>query len=132
MPTEDKIRIDKYLWAIRLFKTRSLASEACLKGKVRLNDQPVKASKTIHIGEQYDIRTPTRKWKIQVTALLEKRVSYQEAILHYLDLTPPDEQVSNRAEASVFHTGKRLSKQGRMTKQEKRDWDALWSEKDDE
>ena len=132
MPNEEKIRIDKYLWAIRVFKTRSLASEACVKGKVRMNDQPVKASKPVHIGEQFEIRTPTRKWKIQVTALLEKRVSYPEAVLHYLDLTPPEEQDSNRAAASVFHTGKRLSKQGRMTKQEKRDWDSFWSEKDDE
>lgn len=132
MPNEEKIRIDKYLWAIRVFKTRSLASEACVKGKVRMNDQPVKASKPVHIGEQFEIRTPTRKWKIQVTALLEKRVSYSEAVLHYLDLTPPEEQDSNRAAASVFHTGKRLSKQGRMTKQEKRDWDSFWSEKDDE
>src|SRR3954469_1247882 len=88
---KEKLRIDKYLWAIRIFKTRSLASEACEKGKVKLHGDAVKASKPVTVGDEYDIKTEARKWKIKVTALLPNRVQYAEAIKHYIDLTPSED-----------------------------------------
>ncbi|MFM9500816.1 RNA-binding S4 domain-containing protein, partial [Streptomyces galilaeus] len=81
--TKVKIRIDKYLWAIRLFKTRTLATEACDKGKVKWNGTAVKASKNVHLGEEYEVKTEAKKWVIKVTGLLDARVQYSEAIKYY-------------------------------------------------
>jgi ribosome-associated heat shock protein Hsp15 len=119
----EKIRIDKYLWSIRLFKTRALATKACDDGKVRADGTALKASKAIRIGDQYEVKTSDRKWIVRVTALLDHRVAFSEAIKHYEDLTPPEEKERQQMVQAVFHTGKRLSKQGRPTKKNKRDLD---------
>jgi ribosome-associated heat shock protein Hsp15 len=121
----DKLRIDKFLWAIRLFKTRSLASEACDKGKVKLNGSGVKASKTVNIGDEYEVKTEAKRWVIKVTGLLDHRVQFSEAINHYLDITPEEETQRLQYQAATFHTGKRQSKIGRPTKKERRDLDEL-------
>ncbi len=118
---KEKIRIDKYLWSIRIFKTRSLASEACEKGKVKMNGDSVKASKTVHVGDEYEVKTEARKWVIKVTELLANRLQYAEAIKYYIDLTPAEDLELMKSSASSFHTGKRLSKIGRPTKKERRD-----------
>ena len=123
MAEKEKLRIDKYLWAIRLFKTRSLAADACEKGRVRLNGISVKASKTVNIGDEYEVKTEARKWIIKVTGLLANRVQYSEAINYYVDLTPEEELEKIKTLAAAFHTGKRLSKIGRPTKKERRDLD---------
>ena len=124
MPEQkEKLRIDKYLWAIRIFKTRSLAAEACEKGKVKLNGDSVKASKSVTIGDEYEIKTDAKKWIIKVTALLSNRVQYSEAIKFYIDLTPEEDSELIKIQAASFHTGKRLSKIGRPTKKERRDLD---------
>ena len=120
---KEKLRIDKYLWAIRLFKTRSLASEACDKGRIKFKGENVKASKNIAVGDEYEIRTTAKKWLIQVNDLLFTRVQYAEAIKFYTDITPVEELERIKFEAAVFHTGKRLSKVGRPTKKNKRDLD---------
>src|ERR687889_154690 len=91
MVSAEKLRIDKYLWSIRLFKTRSQAADACNKGKVKLHGNSVKASKAVNIGEEYEVKTETRKWIIKVTGLLHNRVQYSEAIKYYIDITPAEE-----------------------------------------
>jgi ribosome-associated heat shock protein Hsp15 len=118
---KEKLRIDKYLWAIRLFKTRTLATEACDKGKVKLKGDAVKASKAINVGDEYEVRTEARKWVIKVTGLLPNRVQYSEAINYYIDITPAEDLEQNKIQAPSFHTGKRLSKIGRPTKRDRRD-----------
>ncbi|MBH2005724.1 MAG: RNA-binding S4 domain-containing protein [Sphingobacteriia bacterium] len=118
---KEKLRIDKYLWAIRLFKTRSQAGDACSKGKVKLKGDNVKASRIVGIGDEYEVKTEAKKWVIKVTGLLHTRVQYPEAIKHYIDITPAEELDRIKFEASSFHTGKRLSKVGRPTKKERRD-----------
>lgn len=125
---KEKLRIDKYLWAIRLFKTRSIAAEACVKGKVKQNSVSVKASKTVNIGDEYEVKTEAKRWKIKVTGLLESRVQYKEAIGFYEDITPPEEVTRIQYQAAAFHTGKRLSKVGRPTKKERRDLDDFFEE----
>jgi ribosome-associated heat shock protein Hsp15 len=125
---KEKLRADKYLWSIRLFKTRSLAAEACEKGKVRLSGVAVKASKTVNVGDEYEVKTEARKWLIRVTGLLANRVQYSEAIKYYVDLTPEEEVEKLKTIASSFHTGKRLSKIGRPTKKERRDLDDFTEE----
>ena len=117
----EKLRIDKYLWAIRLFKTRSQAADACDKGKVKLNATNVKASKTVNTGDEYDIKTEARKWVIKVTGLLHKRVAYPEAIQNYIDITPAAELDVVTYQPTSFNTGKRQSKVGRPTKKQVRD-----------
>lgn len=123
MTEKEKIRVDKYLWAIRLYKTRSLAAEACEKGKVKLNGNNVKPAKAVSVGDEYEAKTENKKWLIKVIAIIDKRVPYTEAIKHYIDLTPVEEIERIKFEAASFHTGKRLSKVGRPTKKDRRDID---------
>jgi len=120
---KEKLRIDKYLWAIRIFKTRSLAADACVSGKVKSKGVNVKAAKTVALGDQYEIKTENKKWIIEVTSLLHNRLKYEEAVKHYIDLSPKEIVDKTQASAFVFNTGKRQSKQGRPTKKEKRKLD---------
>jgi len=117
----EKLRIDKYLWSIRLFKTRTLATTACDQGKVKMLGAPVKASKQVHIGEEYEVKTEAKRWMIKVTGLLHTRVQYSEAVNHYLDITPAEEIERLQFQAAAFFTGKRRSKIGRPTKKQRRD-----------
>ena len=123
MFANEKLRLDKYLWAIRLFKTRSLATAACEKGKVKFNDQQVKASKQVNAGDEYDVKTEVKRWRIKVTDLLYKGVAHPESIKFYSDITPAEELERLKYQAASFHTGKRQSKIGRPTKKERRDID---------
>ena len=88
MPVKEKLRLDKYLWAIRLFKTRSLASAACESGKIKFEGSPAKASKNVTIGDEYEVKTEAKRWRIKVTGLLEKRAAAAEAIKNYIDIAP--------------------------------------------
>jgi ribosome-associated heat shock protein Hsp15 len=123
MSEKEKLRIDKYLWAIRLFKTRRIATDACNSGKVKLDGTNVKPAKPVSMGDQYEVRTEAKKWVIKVVGLISNRVSYEEAIKNYEDLTPEENILTTQGSAFVFNTGKRQSKQGRPTKKEKRKLD---------
>ena len=123
MAEKEKLRLDKYLWAIRLFKTRTDAAAACDRGKVKHNDVQVKAAKQVHVGDEYEIKTEAKRWRIKVADLLYKRLAYNEAIKYYIDITPAEEIERLQYQAASFHTGKRLSKLGRPTKKQRRDLD---------
>jgi ribosome-associated heat shock protein Hsp15 len=123
MPEKEKLRLDKYLWAIRLFKTRSQAADACDKGKVKYNGDNAKSSRNVSINDEYEVKTEAKRWRIKVTGLLEKRVQYSEAVKYYSDITPAEETERIQYQAASFHTGKRQSKVGRPTKKERRDID---------
>ena len=123
MTDKEKLRLDKYLWAIRLFKTRSLATTACNGGKVKYEEEQAKPGKNVHLGDIYEVRTEGKKWKIKVIGLLHSRQKYEEAIKYYLDITPEEELERLKYQAATFHTGKRPSKIGRPTKKERRDLD---------
>ena len=124
----EKLRIDKYLWSIRLFKTRSQAADACDKGRVKLNEGSLKASHLVKAGEVYDVKTEARKWVIKVTGLLDHRVQYSEAVKYYTDLTPAELLEKNDLQVASFYTGKRLSKTGRPTKEQRRNMDEIMGE----
>ena len=128
MAEKEKLRLDKYLWAIRLFKTRSLASDACNSGKVKFNGNSVKPSRNISIGDKYEVKTEAKKWEIEVSGLLHKRVEYSEAIKNYIDHTPEESKDKVPESSFVFYTGKRQSKQGRPTKKQKRELDGFMDE----
>ena len=128
MSVKEKLRLDKYLWAIRLFKTRTLASVACDNGKVKFDGSQAKAGKQVSVGDEYEIKTEAKRWRIKVSALLYKRVAYAEAIKYYIDITPEEEIQRLQYQAASFHTGKRQSKIGRPTKKERRDLDGFLEE----
>ena len=130
MAEKDKLRIDKYLWSIRLFKTRTIAAAACDTGRIRQNGTLVKASKNVAIGDEYEVKTESKKWIIKVTGLLHNRVAYSEAIKFYLDLTPQEETEQIHFQAASFHTGKRKSKIGRPTKKQRRELDEFLDEEE--
>ena len=123
MADKEKLRLDKYLWAIRIFKTRSQAGDACDKGKVKMQGNSMKAARHIMIGDEYEIKSETRKWVIRVTGLLDHRVQFQEAIKYYTDITPEEEKQRLEFQAAVFYSGKRQSKIGRPTKKDRRELD---------
>jgi ribosome-associated heat shock protein Hsp15 len=125
MSVKEKLRLDKYLWSIRLFKTRSQAGDACDRGKVKYQGNSAKASRIVNVGDEYEVKAETRKWVIKVTGLLNTRVQYSEAVNYYMDLTPAEELDRIKFEAAVFQTGKRQSKIGRPTKRERRDLDGF-------
>ena len=118
---KEKLRLDKYLWSIRVFKSRSMATEAIDKGRVKLNGENIKASRNVVIGDVYEARTEHKNWVLKVTQLLDGRLAYAEAIKYYEDLTPVEELERVRQVAATFQTGKRLSKIGRPTKKNRRD-----------
>lgn len=124
---KEKIRLDKYLWAIRLFKTRSQAAEACEKNKVKYNGNNAKAAKSVSVNDEYEVKTENKKWLIKVTGLLSNRVQFSDAVKYYLDITPAEEVERIKFQSAVFHTGKRMSKVGRPTKKQKRDLDEFTS-----
>jgi len=128
MPDIEKLRLDKYLWAIRLFKTRTMAAAACDSGKVKFNGLQAKASKHVTVGDEYEVKTEAKRWRIKVAAMLHSRVKYEEAIKYYIDITPAEEIQRLQYQAASFHTGKRPSKIGRPTKKERRDLDDFFEE----
>ncbi len=128
---KEKLRLDKYLWAIRLFKTRTQAAAACDTGKVKQAGTSVKAAKSVSIGDEYEVKTEAKKWIIKVTGLLHNRLAYAEAVAYYIDFTPAEEIDLLKFQAASFHTGKRPSKIGRPTKKLRRELDEFQGEGED-
>lgn len=118
---DDKLRIDKYLWAIRLFKTRALAARACRHGKVRLSEKPVKAARVVAAGEIYVVRTPGGQRIVEVLALPSQRVSAVDAPTYFRDRTPVVPPAAKRALG--FYPPGRPAGSGRPTKKERRNLD---------
>ena len=127
----EKPRLDKYLWAIRIFKTRTQATVAIDEGKVKWNGANVKPSRLVAIGDRYSIKTPARRWTIEVTGLLQARVAFEEAIKNYLDITTEEEKELNQHMGTSFYTGKRQSKTGHPTKKQRRDLENFFEEEPD-
>lgn len=120
----EPLRLDKYLWAIRVFKTRTQASDAIQAGKVKLDGASVKPAKQVSVGDVYEVKTEARRWLIQVSGLLCNRVQFSEAVKFYIDLSPQEEDRPKTMKSSfVEFTGKRQSKQGRPTKKNRREMD---------
>ena len=124
MPEKEKLRIDKYLWAIRQFKTRTLASDACKAGRVKLDGNNIKPSHEVRLGEVYQVaKGPDRKI-IRVVGLLENRVDAKTAVGYYEDITPVEQTTAFK---SMFHAPvlKRDRGTGRPTKRDRREIDDL-------
>src|ERR1700733_2682635 len=124
MPEKEKLRIDKYLWAIRIFKTRSLATEACKAGRVKLDGQNIKPSHEVKVGEIYQVSKGIDRKVLKVTGLLENRADAKTVAGFYDDITPVEQ---TQAFKSMFHAPilKRDRGAGRPTKRDRREIDDL-------
>ena len=119
------VRIDKYLWAVRAFKTRSEATDACNGGKVKLNDAPVKPSKNVRIDDVISVRKGAVCFTYKVIQPLEKRVGAALVPQYALNLTPQSELDKMRTPVETFFL-KRDRGTGRPTKKDRRTMEALW------
>ena len=124
MAEKEKLRIDKYLWSIRAFKTRTLASDACKSGRVKLDGNNVKPSHEVKVGEIYQVSKGIERKVIKVTGLLESRVDAKTAVYFYEDITPVEQTTAYK---SVFHAPllTRDRGTGRPTKKDRREIDDL-------
>lgn len=128
---EDKIRIDKWLWAVRIFKTRSLAAEECVKGHVSIGNVRVKASRELKGGEVVKVRTGPIERHYLVKQVTGKRMSAQLAVDFVEDVTPPENLAFLNA-VKVFGFESRPRGLGRPTKRDRRLIDKLKEGDDDE
>jgi len=121
---EDAPRIDKWLWSVRLFKTRTLAASVCRAGKIKLNGEPVKPSRSIKAGDVISFRSGPIIRTLLVESFPPSRVSAKLVPEFCTDLTPPEEyeklKLAEAAERPFFHSGK-----GRPTKRDRRKLDGL-------
>ena len=119
---QESVRIDKWLWAVRIFKTRSKATEACRKGRVEMDELPVKPSREVRQGDIVKIKLAPITKTFKVLGVLEKRVSAKLADDYVNDLTPPDELEILKVQKEMNWLG-RDKGTGRPTKKERRDLD---------
>jgi ribosome-associated heat shock protein Hsp15 len=124
MAEKEKLRIDKYLWSIRVFKTRTMASEACKAGRVKLDGNNIKPSHEVKVGEVYQVSKGPERRVIKVTGLLESRTDAKTAVMFYEDITPIEQ---TQAFKSAFHAPvlTRDRGAGRPTKRDRREIDGL-------
>jgi ribosome-associated heat shock protein Hsp15 len=127
MNPTDKHRIDKFLWAVRVFKTRSLAAEACKKGKVIIEGFPVKASREVKKGDIILVRKLPLIYTFKVKELLENRVSAKRVPEFVEDLTSVEELDKLKVRDTVFYS--REKGKGRPTKKDRRLLDGVIREK---
>ncbi|MEL7601129.1 MAG: RNA-binding S4 domain-containing protein [Proteiniphilum sp.] len=118
----EEVRIDKWLWAVRIFKTRTIAAEACKKGRVMIGDVPVKPSRNIRAGEIIQVRKPPITFSFKVLALADKRMGAKMVPQFMENVTPPDQyELLELNKISGFVDRQRGT--GRPTKKERRDLD---------
>ena len=114
----DQARVDQWLWAIRLFKTRSTAADACRGGHVKVNGNPAKAATPVRPGDRVQARAHDRVRDLEVVVPILKRVGAPEAAACFVDHTPPEPERDPSDEVATRERGA-----GRPTKRERRQLD---------
>lgn len=125
----ESVRIDKFLWAIRVFKTRSEAAEACKGNRVKVNDADAKPSRDVKVGDVITVRKAAVYCKWKVLGLIENRVGAQLVPQYAENQTPQEELDKLKAPVETFFV-KRDRGTGRPTKKDRRTIDAMWGEID--
>ncbi|MCO5232361.1 MAG: RNA-binding S4 domain-containing protein [Chitinophagales bacterium] len=125
-----KTRIDKWLWATRWFKTRTLATDACSAGKVKVEGQNVKPSFQVQVGQVIVFQKTGIKYTIQVENIIEKRVGAPQAQTCYIDLTPPEDK-ERLGSSFTHHFEIRDRGIGRPTKKDRREIEKFKSKEED-
>jgi ribosome-associated heat shock protein Hsp15 len=126
MLIDKQVRVDKWLWAVRIFKTRNQATEACKKGRILIQDQPVKPSRVLKVNDIVRVKKPPVVFSYQVTGLLAKRLSAKLVRDFMEDVTPKEELEKLRVRDTFFISRDKGS--GRPTKKERRIMDKLRGE----
>jgi ribosome-associated heat shock protein Hsp15 len=117
------VRLDKWLWAVRIFKTRNQSTEACRRGRVLVNGMPAKASKEMSIDDRITVRKPPVVYSYRVKELIERRVSAKLVPQYLEDLTSLEELDKLKVNEAFFFTRERGT--GRPTKKDRRLMDKL-------
>lgn len=117
-------RIDKFLWSVRIYKTRSMATEACRKGRVSIDDIPVKPSRQIKTGEIIQVKKPPVIYSYRLKEIPPSRVSAGLVDKYLEDNTPEEEKIKLDIRSKTA-SGYRYKGSGRPTKKERRDLDSL-------
>ncbi len=123
MLIDKQIRVDKWLWAIRIYKTRNQATEACKKGRILIREQPVKPSRVLRINDIIQIKKPPVIYSYKVTGLLAKRLSARLVKDYVENITPESELQKLKVRETFFISRDKGS--GRPTKKERRTMDKL-------
>lgn len=126
MNEPQSVRIDKWLWAVRIFKTRSVAIEACRKGQVKIGGNTVKPSRDVHVGEIIVTTSGEITRTLKVLNLLDRRVGAQAAKEFVEDQTPAAEYEKLRERKFLPPVFVRPKGAGRPTKKERRDLEKLF------
>ena len=119
MATENEIRLDKWLWAVRIFKTRAIARDACNAGKVKMNGISLKPSKKIILNDKITVQKKIIKYEYIVKGLIQKRISAKEADKNVINITPKEELMKLKISKNI-KLNHRSKGQGRPTKKERR------------
>ncbi|MDD2313573.1 MAG: RNA-binding S4 domain-containing protein [Proteiniphilum sp.] len=118
----EEVRIDKWLWAVRIFKTRTIAVEACKKGRVMIDDVTIKPSRNVRAGDVIQVRKPPVTYSFKVLALADKRMGAKMVPQFMENVTSPDQyELLELNKISGFVDRQRGT--GRPTKKERRDLD---------
>lgn len=114
------VRTDKWLWAVRIFKTRSEAADACKHNRVLVNDAPVKPARELKLGDIVTVKRPPIDYKYKVLNLVENRQPAKNVSLYAENMISPEELESLRIQRSTIFV-RRDKGLGRPTKKERRD-----------
>ena len=121
----DSVRLDKFLWAVRLYKTRPDATDACRLGRVEMGGKPVKAGREVRVGAMITLQSDELTKTVRIVALLEKRVAGKLVPGFIEDLTPPEEYERARKRREEHALNLATSPPLRPTKRDRREIDAF-------
>jgi ribosome-associated heat shock protein Hsp15 len=116
----DNVRIDKWLWAARFFKTRSLATDAVDTGKVKLDGERIKPARAVKLDEKYSIDNGSETWEVRVLGISDVRGAAPIARLLYEETEQSVEQRANDHEARKLYREPGTTIKGRPTKRDRR------------
>lgn len=124
----EQIRVDKWLWSVRLYKTRTAAGDACSTGKVRIDGEPAKSARRVSAGNVITVRRRGYTNTYRVEKVIEKRVGADIAATCYTDLTPDDEKPKPRSSAERVDAAwaERSRGAGRPTKRDRRQMEKMF------
>ena len=125
------VRVDRWLWSVRLFPSRTRATDACSAGAVTIDGEPVRPARRIRVGDVVHIRRRYHETVVEVAQLIEKRVGAPIAVECYVDLSPPrPERDPLNPFAGYPESGHRERGSGRPTKRDRRETDRLRGRRD--